>query len=88
VSTGVRFMTIPDSPSVVVSPDGTEVAPSQQPPTVITATFNPVVGAISTAYAAKVTRDLALCSRFVRSFSSPPPLPHPSRLELTESREI
>jgi mitochondrial distribution and morphology protein 10 len=63
VSTGVRFMTIPDSPSVVLSSDGSEIAPSQQPPTVITATFNPVVGAISTAYAAKVTRDLALCSR-------------------------
>lgn len=35
-----------------------------QPPTTITALFNPMMGHISTAYAAKVSRDLSLCSRF------------------------
>ena len=30
----------------------------------ITAIFNPMMGHISTAYAARVSRDLSLCSRF------------------------
>ncbi|EIW82194.1 hypothetical protein CONPUDRAFT_164829 [Coniophora puteana RWD-64-598 SS2] len=35
-----------------------------QPPTTITALFNPMMGHLSAAYAARVSRDLALCSRF------------------------
>ncbi|GAA97091.1 uncharacterized protein L969DRAFT_54047 [Mixia osmundae IAM 14324] len=50
VSTGVRFSTLPDEPS--------------QPPTVITATFNPIMGHISAAYGARASPDLALCSKF------------------------
>ncbi|KAF9246930.1 hypothetical protein BU15DRAFT_84524 [Melanogaster broomeanus] len=38
--------------------------PPSQPPTTITALFNPMIGHISAAYAAKVSRDLSLCSRF------------------------
>ena len=38
--------------------------PPTQPPTTITAYFTPVTGHFSTAYAARVSRDLALCSRF------------------------
>ncbi|KAG9317220.1 mitochondrial distribution and morphology protein 10 [Chiua virens] len=53
VSTGIRFTTLSD-PSTTPS----------QPPTTITALFNPMIGHISTAYAAKASRDLSLCSRF------------------------
>lgn len=35
-----------------------------QPPTTLTALFNPIIGHISTSYVAQVSRDLALCSRF------------------------
>jgi distribution and morphology protein 10 len=35
-----------------------------QPPTTITALFNPMLGHIQTAYTARVSRDLALSSRF------------------------
>ncbi|KAF9514168.1 hypothetical protein BS47DRAFT_1372374 [Hydnum rufescens UP504] len=35
-----------------------------QPPTTLTAIFNPMMGHLSTAYAARVSRDLSLCSRF------------------------
>ncbi|KIM90998.1 hypothetical protein PILCRDRAFT_811512 [Piloderma croceum F 1598] len=72
VSTGIRFTTLPDasppsfqlpgnssSPLSMVSPRG---PPS--PPTTITALFNPMMGHMSGAYAARVSRDLALCSRF------------------------
>ncbi|KAF8138197.1 hypothetical protein EV363DRAFT_1393662 [Boletus edulis] len=38
--------------------------PPSQPPTTITALFNPMMGHVSAAYAAKVSRDLSLCSRF------------------------
>ena len=41
-----------------------EGSPPSQPPTIITATLNPLMGHISTAYAAKLGNDLALCSRF------------------------
>ena len=37
---------------------------SSQAPTVITALFNPMMGHISAAYAARVSRDLSLASRF------------------------
>ncbi|SNX82797.1 related to Mitochondrial distribution and morphology protein 10 [Melanopsichium pennsylvanicum] len=35
-----------------------------QPPTVITATLNPMMGHLSTAYAARMARDVVVCSRF------------------------
>lgn len=73
VSTGVRFTTLPDatppsfqlpsssSPLSLASSSGGSLS---QPPTTITALFNPMMGHISGAYAAKVSRDLSLCSRF------------------------
>ncbi|KIJ70259.1 hypothetical protein HYDPIDRAFT_172130 [Hydnomerulius pinastri MD-312] len=73
VSTGIRFTTLPDasppsfqtpspssSPLSLASPRG----PPSQPPTTITALFNPMMGHLSAAYAARVSRDLSLCSRF------------------------
>ncbi|GAA5892049.1 hypothetical protein JCM6882_005678 [Rhodosporidiobolus microsporus] len=57
VSTGVRFTTLPpgaDSSS----------SPPHQPPTTLTATLNPIMGQLSTAYAVQVGRDAALASRF------------------------
>ncbi|GJJ07438.1 hypothetical protein Clacol_001640 [Clathrus columnatus] len=54
-STGVRFTTLPDIPTDSVC---------SQPPVSLTAIFNPMMGYISTAYAAQVSQDLALCSRF------------------------
>lgn len=71
VSAGVRFTTVPDFP-INQSPSASKQAYSQ-PPTTITATITPITGHISAAYAAKVSRDLALCSRFtfnVNSFES------------------
>ncbi|KIJ56632.1 hypothetical protein M422DRAFT_22784 [Sphaerobolus stellatus SS14] len=61
VSTGIRFTTLPDAtpPS-----DSLTLSDSSQPPTTITAIFNPMMGHISAAYAARVSRDLSLCSRF------------------------
>lgn len=53
MSTGIRFTTLSDSSTL-----------SSQPPTTITALFNPMMGHVSAAYAAKVSRDLSLCSRF------------------------
>ncbi|ETS62430.1 hypothetical protein PaG_03045 [Moesziomyces aphidis] len=58
LSTGIRFSTLPDSP--VIAPD----AVPSQPPTVITATLNPMMGHLSTAYAARMARDVVVCSRF------------------------
>lgn len=47
---------------------GAEAGPSSmsptQPPTTITATLNPMMGHLSTAYAARMTRDIVACSRF------------------------
>ncbi|KAG9047486.1 Mitochondrial distribution and morphology protein 10 [Tulasnella sp. UAMH 9824] len=71
VSTGLRFTTLPDAtpPSFQVpssAPDAAStlgITPSQ-PPTTLTATYNPIMGHLSTAYAARVSRDLSLCSRF------------------------
>jgi len=62
VSTAVRFTTLPDSTNSL-DPSSSKSPPSQ-PPTTITAYFTPVTGHFSTAYAARVSRDLALCSRF------------------------
>lgn len=72
VSTGIRFTTSPDAtplsfqlPSTGSSLSGL-AAPSapSQPPTTITALFNPLLGHMSGAYAARVHQDLSLCSRF------------------------
>ncbi|KAG5643763.1 Mitochondrial distribution and morphology protein 10 [Asterophora parasitica] len=71
VSTGIRFTTIPDAtpPSFQVpstsSPLGlASRAQLSQPPTTITALFNPMLGHMSGAYSAQVSRDLCLSSRF------------------------
>lgn len=44
--------------------------PLNQPPTVITAIFSPITGHILTSYAARVSQDLALCSRFSFNINS------------------
>ncbi|KAH7904141.1 hypothetical protein BJ138DRAFT_1073677 [Hygrophoropsis aurantiaca] len=70
VSTGIRFTTLPDAtpPSFQIpspnSPSSSSRGPPSQPPTTITALFNPMMGHLSAAYAARVSRDLSLCSRF------------------------
>jgi mitochondrial distribution and morphology protein 10 len=69
VTTGLRFTTLPDAtpPSAQTTPTENETPlylPLSQPPTTITAIFNPIVGHISSAYTARVSRDLSLCSRF------------------------
>ncbi|KIP12715.1 hypothetical protein PHLGIDRAFT_32643 [Phlebiopsis gigantea 11061_1 CR5-6] len=70
VSAGIRFTTLPDAtpPSAQVppTPNGATApkGPPSQPPTTITAMFNPMLGHMSGAYAARVSRDLSLCSRF------------------------
>ncbi|KAI0776030.1 mitochondrial distribution and morphology protein 10 [Trametes elegans] len=71
VSTGIRFTTVPDAtpPSFQVPASSgagpsTPRGPPSQPPTTITALFNPMLGHISGAYAARVSRDLSLASRF------------------------
>ena len=58
VSLGVRFTTLPDA-SLQASSRG-----PIQPPTTITGLFNPMMGHLSAAYAARVSQDLSLCSRF------------------------
>ncbi|KAK0544983.1 Mitochondrial distribution and morphology protein 10 [Tilletia horrida] len=66
LSTGIRFMTLPE-PSLQagenedLSSDGR--VPSQ-PPTIITATLNPMLGHLSTAYAARMSRNAVVGSRF------------------------
>lgn len=72
VSTGIRFTTLPDAtpPSFQLpsaAPSSLSSSSSHtlsQPPTSITALFNPMLGHISGAYAARVTRNLSMCSRF------------------------
>lgn len=54
VSTGVRFSTLPEP----------NAAGPSQPPTTITATLNPIMGQLSTAYSVAVSPDSALGSRF------------------------
>ncbi|TFY59120.1 hypothetical protein EVJ58_g5975 [Rhodofomes roseus] len=68
VSTGIRFTTLPDAtppsfqePSTAPS---TSRGPPSQPPTTITALFNPMLGHISAAYTARTSRDLSLSSRY------------------------
>ncbi|GAA5950970.1 hypothetical protein JCM3765_004644 [Sporobolomyces pararoseus] len=53
LSTGLRFSTIPESAG----------GPSQ-PPTTVTATLNPIMGQLSTAYSVQTSRDSSLASRF------------------------
>ena len=62
VSTGVRFTTLPDATPPSFQPPQRE--PPSQTPTTITAVFNPMMGHISGAYAARVSRELSLASRF------------------------
>ncbi|CCF54396.1 hypothetical protein NDA11_002674 [Ustilago hordei] len=68
LSTGIRFSTLPDTPSSwtlpIISPDCTPEKGPSQPPTVITATLNPMMGHLSTAYAARMAKDVVVCSRF------------------------
>jgi mitochondrial distribution and morphology protein 10 len=71
VSTGIRFTTLPDAtppsfqlPSTSALPSNQSPLPLSQPPTTLTALFNPMLGHISGAYAARVSRDLSMCSRF------------------------
>lgn len=59
-SSGVRFSTLPE-------PAGS--TPSQ-PPTTLTATVNPIMGQLSTAYAVATSPDSALSSRFDFNFFS------------------
>lgn len=78
VSTGIRFTTLPDATPPSFQPpteaSSSSALPSSfssscsplvpQPATTITALFNPMVGYISGAYTARVSRDLSLSSRF------------------------
>lgn len=71
VSTGIRFTTLPDAtpPSFQLPNSSSPLSshskgPPSQPPTTITALFNPMLGHISGAYSARVSRDLSLSSRF------------------------
>jgi len=87
VSTGIRFTTLPDAtlpsfqvPALLGVPPTPPLTPSAlpralplQPPTTITALFNPMLGHMSSAYTAQVSKDLSLSSRFdfnVYSFES------------------
>lgn len=56
MSTGLRFTTIPNS---TANPTA-----SASPPTTLTILYNPLMGFLSTSYAAQVTPHLALASRF------------------------
>ncbi|KAK0206159.1 mitochondrial distribution and morphology protein 10 [Desarmillaria ectypa] len=72
VSTGIRFSTLPDAtppsfqlPSSISSPlPGPSPKNLPSPPTTITALFNPMLGHLSGAYSARISRDVALSSRF------------------------
>lgn len=61
LSTGIRFSTLPDP---IITPSSESQAGPSQPPTVITATLNPMMGHLSTAYAARMARDVVVGSRF------------------------
>ncbi|KAF5370075.1 hypothetical protein D9758_001242 [Tetrapyrgos nigripes] len=74
VSTGIRFSTLPDAtpPTYQISANSSSPLASSssskslhsQPPTTITALFNPMLGHLSGAYSARVSKDLSLSSRF------------------------
>ena len=59
LSTGVRFATLPEGDE-----KDEDAHPPSQTPTIITATLNPMMGHLSTSYAARMARDVAACSRF------------------------
>ncbi|KAH7879538.1 mitochondrial distribution and morphology protein 10 [Lentinula edodes] len=63
VSTGIRFSTIPEAKTPSTGGSTSIIIPPQ-PPTTITALFNPMLGHLSGAYSARVSQDLALSSRF------------------------
>nr|ASF90197.1 hypothetical protein SPAR05282 [Bartheletia paradoxa] len=70
VSLALRFATLPPplthlAPSLPVTPPSPShpLLPSS-PPTTLTLTFSPLTGHLSTAYAAKISRDVAVASRF------------------------
>ncbi|KAL9934877.1 hypothetical protein V8E36_005953 [Tilletia maclaganii] len=66
LSTGIRFMTLPEGP--VAQSDAQDLVPEaripSQPPTIISATLNPMLGHLSTAYAARMSRNAVVGSRF------------------------
>jgi distribution and morphology protein 10 len=75
LSTGMRFTTLPENVPSLASSLSSQASPTSglmqegqyqpsQPPTTITATLNPMMGHLSTAYAARMTRDIVACSRF------------------------
>ncbi|KAH7100683.1 mitochondrial distribution and morphology protein 10 [Auriculariales sp. MPI-PUGE-AT-0066] len=66
LSTGIRFTTLPDAtpPSFQLPSQQTQPYLPSQPPTTLTAVFNPIVGHISTAYATRASEELSMCSRF------------------------
>ncbi|KAJ7591213.1 mitochondrial distribution and morphology protein 10 [Mycena floridula] len=73
VSTGIRFSTLPDATPPSAQLSSSSSSPHSQPPTTITALYNPMLGHLSSAYSARVSRDLSLSSRFefnVYSFES------------------
>ncbi|KAL5487826.1 MDM10_3 [Sanghuangporus weigelae] len=84
VSAGVRFTTLPNSALQTNSSSSSNSASSPsssstsspkssllwQPPTICTATFSPITGHLTAAYASKVSRDVALCSRFTFNINS------------------
>ncbi|CAO1612928.1 unnamed protein product [Sympodiomycopsis kandeliae] len=67
LSTGVRFTTLPEeeeSEDTIKETSNTPPPPPSQPPTTITATLNPMMGHLSTAYAARMGKNLVACSRY------------------------
>lgn len=60
----MRFTTLPEPTPPSAGASSTAPTEPTQPPTTLTAILNPMMGHISTAYTARVSRDLALCSRF------------------------
>lgn len=77
LSTGVRFMTLPEGnddgeggayaagmrSTAGDAGDARDWVSPSQPPTTITATLNPMMGHFSTAYASRLGRDIVACSR-------------------------
>jgi mitochondrial distribution and morphology protein 10 len=69
VSTGLRFTTMPDATPPSFQPPSSSStpitkSPPSQPPTTITALYNPMLGHLSGAYSARVSPDLSLSTRF------------------------
>ncbi|KAG0230778.1 Mitochondrial distribution and morphology protein 10 [Actinomortierella wolfii] len=71
VSMGLRYRTLPPLTPLAASADGHPYPTSTGPehhqnyiPMTITQTLNPIMGHVSSSYAAQVSPDLGLCSRF------------------------